>query len=120
MVIAGSINGRISEAQFLGLYVNQTHRLNWAAGFSQDPLYFYGGSDWTTVPNSQGTADSLRIYTTRIRRFGIRDGFMESAYPFSRLNSIEIGLHAVNIREATPGLPPTFDTAGILAENLAS
>src|SRR5207237_9660956 len=67
VVIAGSINGRISEAQSLGLYVNQTHRLNWAAGFSQDPLYFYGGSDWTTVPNSQGTADSLRIYTTRIR-----------------------------------------------------
>ena len=120
MVIAGSINGRISEAQFLGLYVNQTHRLNWAAGFSQDPLYFYGGSDWTTVPNSQGTADSLRIYTTRIRRFVIRDGFMESAYPFSRFNRIEIGLHAVNISEATLGLQTTFDTAGFVGENLVS
>src|SRR3989440_11692373 len=120
MVIAGSINGRISEAQFLGLYVNQTHRLNWAAGFSQDPLYFYGGSDWTTVPNSQGTADSLRIYTTRIRRFVIRDGFMESAYPFSRFNRIEIGLHAVNISEATLGLQTTFDTAGFVGENFVS
>src|SRR2546421_218472 len=120
MVIAGSINGRISEAQFLGLYVNQTHRLNWAAGFSQDPLYFYGGSDWTTVPNSQGTADSLRIYTTPIRRFVIRDGFMESAYPFSRFNRIEIGLHAVNISEATLGLQTTFDTAGFVGENFVS
>src|SRR5207247_2608662 len=87
VVIAGSINGRISEAQFLGLYVNQTHRLNWASGFSQDPLYFYGGSDWTTVPNSQGTADSLRVYTSRIRRFVIRDGIMVSSYPFNRFIS---------------------------------
>ncbi len=108
VVIAGSINGRISEAQFLGLYVNQTHRLNWASGFSQDPLYFYGGSDWTTVPNSQGTADSLRVYTSRIRRFVIRDGFMESSYPFSRFNRIEMGLHAVNISEATLALQTLF------------
>src|SRR6059036_26629 len=108
VVIAGSINGRISEAQFLGLYVNQTHRLNWASGFSQDPLYFYGGSDWTTVPNSQGTADSLRVYTSRIRRFFIRDGFMESSYPFSRFNRIEVGLHAVNISEATLALQTRF------------
>src|SRR5213079_3548999 len=30
VVIAGSVNGRIGEAQFLGVYVNQSRRLNWA------------------------------------------------------------------------------------------
>src|SRR5438105_1480723 len=124
VVLAGSINGRISEAQFLGLYVNQTHRLNWASGFSQDPLYFYGGSDWTTVPNSQGT-DSLRIYSTRIRRFVIRDGFMESSYPFSRFNRIEMGLHAVNISEATLALQTSYSVlqsgqTAFVGENLVS
>src|SRR6266566_2813134 len=122
VVIAGSINGRISEAQFLGLYVNQTHRLNWASGFSQDPLYFYGGSDWTTVRNSQGTADSLRVYSTRIRRFVIRDAFMESSYPFSRFNRIEVGLHAVNISEATLTLRTRFNArdSGFVDERLIS
>src|SRR5438876_186618 len=103
LVLAGSINGRISEAQFLGLYANQSHRLNWAGGFSQDPLYFYGGSDWTRIddPRNPGVGDSLRVFSERIRRFVIRDLFAESSYPFSRFNRIELGVHAVNIAEAT-------------------
>ncbi|HYX82351.1 MAG TPA: BamA/TamA family outer membrane protein [Gemmatimonadales bacterium] len=109
VVLAGSINGRISEAQFLGLYVNQTHRLNWAGGFSQDPLYLYGGSDWTRVPDPQRAGDSLDIFSTRIRRFVVRDLFTESSYPFSRFNRIELGLHAINISEATLALQTSYD-----------
>src|SRR2546422_860152 len=102
VVLAGSINGRISEAQFLGLYVNQSHRLNWASGFSQDPLYFYGGSGQTRIPDPRPQhSDSLVVFLTRIRRFVIRDLFAESSYPFSRFNRIELGVHAVNIAEAT-------------------
>src|SRR5438270_8798090 len=86
MVIAGSINGRISEAQFLGLYVNQTHRMNWAAGFSQDPLYFYGGSDWTRgeAPRRPGAGDRVNVFSTRIRRFVVRAGSPAPAYSLSR------------------------------------
>src|SRR5258705_641538 len=54
VVLAGSINGRISEAQLLGLYANQSRRMNWATGFSQDPLYYYGGSSWRRVANPDG------------------------------------------------------------------
>jgi len=109
LVLAGSINGRIGEAQFLGLYVNQSHRLNWAAGFSQDPLYFYGGSDWTRIEDPHRPGDSLDVFSTRIRRFVVRDLFTESAYPFSRFNRIELGLHAVNIAEATLALQTSYD-----------
>jgi Tol biopolymer transport system component len=112
VVLAGSINGRISEAQFLGLYVNQTHRLNWAAGFSQDPLYFYGGSDRSRVVDPRNPNDSLDILATRIRRFVIRDLYTESSYPFSRFNRVEFGLHAVNISEATLTLQTSYDTSG--------
>jgi Tol biopolymer transport system component len=111
LVLAGSINGRISEAQFLGLYVNQSHRLNWAAGFSQDPLYFYGGSDWTRIEDPRRPGDSLDVFSTRIRRFVIRDLFSESYYPFSRFNRIELGIHAVNIAEATLALQTSYDAA---------
>ena len=109
VVLAGSINGRISEAQFLGLYANQSHRLNWAGGFSQDPLYFYGGSDWTRIEDPRQAGDSLDVFTTRIRRFVVRDLFTESSYPFSRFNRIELGLHAVNISEATLALQTSYD-----------
>src|SRR5207247_1940002 len=120
LVLAGSINGRIGEAQFLGLYVNQTHRLNWAGGFSQDPLYFYGGSDWTRIDDSRnpGVGDSVDVFSTRIRRFVIRDAFAESSYPFSRFNRIELGLHAVNISEATLDLQTLYDASGPFNQRL--
>src|SRR5438270_6798961 len=120
VVLAGSINGRISEAQFLGLYVNQTHRLNWASGFSQDPLYFYGGSDWTRVedPRRPGAGDSVNVFSTRIRRFVVRDAFAESSYPFSRFNRIELGMHAVNIAEANLDLRTFYDANGPFDQQL--
>jgi Tol biopolymer transport system component len=112
VVLAGSLNGRISEAQLLGLYANQTHRLNWEGGFSQDPLYFYGGSDWSRVVDPRNSSDSLDVFSTRIRRFVIRDLFVESSYPFSRFNRIELGLHALNISEATLALQTEYDATG--------
>jgi Tol biopolymer transport system component len=118
VVLAGSINGRISEAQFLGLYVNQSHRLNWAGGFQQDPLYFYGGSDWTRIEDPGSPGDSLDVFSTRIRRFVIRDLFAESSYPFSRFNRIELGVHAVNIAEATLALQTSYDSSGFVDQQL--
>src|SRR5882672_3536572 len=118
VVLAGSINGRISEAQFLGLYVNQSHRLNWAGGFSQDPLYFYGGSDWTRIEDPRRPGDSVDVFSTRIRRFVVRDLFAESSYPFSRFNRIELGVHAVNISEATLELQTLYDAQGPFDQRL--
>ena len=40
LIFAGYVNGRISEAQVLAAYANLSHRINWAAGISQDPYYF--------------------------------------------------------------------------------
>ncbi|PYO97432.1 MAG: hypothetical protein DMD61_12370, partial [Gemmatimonadetes bacterium] len=41
LVFSGAVNGRLSEAQVLAAYINQSHRMNWAIGGSQEPLYFY-------------------------------------------------------------------------------
>src|SRR5882762_90084 len=112
IVLSAAINGRISEAQFLGVYVNQARRLNWATGYSQDPYYFYGGSSWQTGQSCNicpsGKAD---ILTTAIRRFVIRDAFVESYYPFTRFSRAELGLHGVNINSATLELQTAFDSA---------
>jgi len=111
VVLAGAINGRISEAQFLGVYVNQSGRLNWAGGFSQDPMYFYGGSDWTRIENPQVPGDSVDVFTSRTRRFVLRDAFSEAYYPFDRFNRLEIGFHAVNISEATLAFQTLYDAS---------
>src|SRR6059036_2445479 len=82
MVFSGSVNGRLSEAQALAAYINQAHRLNWAFGASQQPLYFY----LPTVgrPDPDPTNPGGVIVTNQIERFVIRDVFAQSFYPFSR------------------------------------
>jgi Tol biopolymer transport system component len=123
VILAGSINGRISESQLLGLYANQSRRMNWATGFSQDPLYYYGGSAWRRVANPDGNAgDSLDVFSTRIRRFVSRSLFATASYPMSRFNRIELGMQAVNVGEATLEMQTKFDaaTGGFVEQSLIS
>jgi Tol biopolymer transport system component len=111
IILSAAVNGRISEAQFLGVYVNQARRFNWAAGFSQEPLYFYDRSSWDRLDSgSPGGSDSADVFTTRIRRFVIRDAFGESYYPFSRFSRFELGVHAVNVSDDTLALETGFDS----------
>src|SRR5947207_2345717 len=93
MVFSGSVNGRLSEAQVLAAYINQAHRLNWAFGGSQDPLYFYQPTLFQSDPSD---ANNI-IVTQQTERFVIRDVFAQSFYPFSRFTRVEIGGHFANI-----------------------
>jgi len=94
MVFSGSVNGRLSEAQVLAAYINQAHRLNWAFGGSQQPLYYY------LPTNVADNGDGTFILTPRIERFVIRDVFAQGFYPFSRFTRVEIGAHFSNISQA--------------------
>jgi dipeptidyl aminopeptidase/acylaminoacyl peptidase len=108
IVLSGAVNGRINEAQFYGVYVNQSRRLAWASGVSQEPIYFYGGSNWQREELST-PGDSADVFVSRIRRFVIREAFGEAAYPMSRFSRVEFGLHLVNINDATLELSSGFD-----------
>src|SRR5213595_2492488 len=72
MVFSGAVNGRLSEAQVLALYINQAHRLNWYLGGSQQPLYYY------LPAGVQQVAPDTFIVTQQIERFVIRDVFAQS------------------------------------------
>lgn len=111
MVFSGAINGRISEAQVLAAYINQTHRINWAVGFTQDPYYFYAPSSVTVTPTS-GTGDSVIDLFTNIERFVIRDGFVQAFYPFNTFDRFELGVHAVAISQATLQIDDQYDQFG--------
>jgi len=101
LVFAAAINGRIAEAQVLGVYVNQAKRLNWAVGAQQAPSYFYGATTLETIDNtaSPPVADSLLKQTFRIRRFIVRDVFAEAFYPFNRFRRVEVGAHFYNVAD---------------------
>src|SRR3989442_1436057 len=98
MVFSGSVNGRLSEAQVLAAYINQAHRLNWAFGGSQQPLYYYLPTN--VAANPDDASGSTFILTPRIERFVIRDVFAQGFYPFSRFTRVEMGAHFSNITQA--------------------
>jgi outer membrane protein assembly factor BamA len=107
---AGSVNGRISEAQVFAAYINQRNRLNWGVGGSQTPYYFYLPSTLDTVDaGAPGGADSAFAYSLRIQRYVVRDVFAESYYPLSRFSRIEAGLHGVSLSVATLTLTDGYD-----------
>src|SRR5207244_3117535 len=98
MIFSGSVNGRLSEAQVLAAYINQAHRLNWAFGGSQQPLYYYLPTQVRANPDDP--SGNTRILTPRIERFVIRDVFAQGFYPFSRFTRVEMGAHFSNITQA--------------------
>ena len=98
MVFSGALNGRLSEAQVLAAYINQSHRMNWAIGGSQQPLYFYLPT--IVEPDTTNPAGNTFILTPRIERFVIRDVFAQSFYPFNRFTRVEFGGHFANIDQA--------------------
>ncbi len=98
LVFSGAVNGRLAEAQVLAAYINQSHRMNWAIGGSQEPLYFYLPT--LVGPDTTNPSGTTQIITPRIERFVIRDVFAQSYYPFSRFTRVELGAHFANIDQA--------------------
>jgi Tol biopolymer transport system component len=95
LVFAGSVNGRISEAQVLAVYANLSKRINWAVGASQDPYYFLEPSQIVADPQ---TGDN--IFITNIRRLVVRSVFGQGYYPLSRFQRLEGSLRFSNVDDA--------------------
>ena len=104
---AGSVNGRLSEAQVYAAYINQRRRVNWGVGGSQTPYYFYIPSTIDVVPIT-GSTDSAVLYNLRLQRYVVRDLFAESYYPVSRFTRIELGVHGVALGVATLTLSDAY------------
>lgn len=114
LLFTGYVNGRIDEAQVLGAYVNLTHRINWAVGLSQDPYFFYDGSEY--VAGSPSPAEDT--YVEEIRRIVLRSAFATGYYPISRFQRVELGMHLTNLEDAVLDYEIPFDpTTGIQTED---
>ena len=98
LAFAASVNGRLAEAQVLAVYLNQTHRINWLVGGSQEPFYFYLPTTIGPDPNPQNPGGTALTY--QVERFVIRDAFALAYYPFSTFTRLEFGGHFANISQA--------------------
>ena len=85
LIFSGFVNGRISEAQVDALYLNQAHRINWAAGFSQAPYYFFEPSE--VILNSPDSTQNTLV--TNLRRLVVRSASIQAFYPLSRFRRVE-------------------------------
>ncbi len=104
LVFAGSVNGRISEAQVLAAYANLSKRVNWAVGLSQDPYYFLEPSQIDFDPQ---TGDN--IFITNIRRLVVRSAFGQAYYPLSRFRRIEASMRFANVDDALLQINEPYD-----------
>ena len=95
LIFGAFVNGRISEAMVQATYINQTNRLNWAVGVSQEPYYFLEPSQILADTNRPGDA----IFVTNLRRIVSRSVQGFGYYPLSRFQRVEIGLEATTITD---------------------
>jgi Tol biopolymer transport system component len=109
VILAGEVNGRIEEAQVLALYANLGHRVNWAAGYEQQPVFFYSGSFLRL--DSAGVGE----LSTALDRYVIHTAFAEASRPFSRFSRLELGVRASNVSRSTLSFVQLFDpTSGLI------
>src|SRR5918998_426202 len=105
LVFAGYVNGRISEAQVLAAYANMSHRINWAAGISQEPYYFYEPSQ-IRVGEPSPTENT---FVTNVRRLVVRSAFGQAYYPISRFQRIEASMRVANVDDAVLSILEPYD-----------
>ncbi|MEP6572107.1 MAG: BamA/TamA family outer membrane protein [Gemmatimonadota bacterium] len=109
LIFSGFVNGRISEAQVDALYLNQAHRINWAAGFSQAPYYFFEPSE--VILNSPDSTQNTLV--TNLRRLVVRSATIQAFYPLSRFRRVEGSFSATNVHDAVQSiLEPYSKTTG--------
>jgi Tol biopolymer transport system component len=107
LVFAGYVNGRISEAQVLAAYANLSHRINWFAGVSQEPYYFYEPSTLRVNEPAAG----LNTFVTNVRRLVVRSAFGQAYYPISRFQRIEGSVRFANVDDAILSILEPYNPA---------
>jgi outer membrane protein assembly factor BamA len=93
MILAGQVNGRLSEAFLLGAYTSLGNRLQYTLGVSQSPYFFVQDYGWT--PFGDGSANFLEEYV--VARYIVREAFAIGMRPSNRFNRMELGVSANNV-----------------------
>ena len=93
MILAGQVNGRLSEAFLLGAYTSLGNRLQYTLGVAQSPYFFIQG--YSLVPFGDGSPNLLETY--QVARYIVREAFAIGMRPSNRFNRFELGVSANNV-----------------------
>ena len=93
MILAGQVNGRLSEAFFLGAYTSLGSRLQYTLGVAQSPYFFIQDYNW--APYGDGSANYIEQF--QVARYIVREGFAIGMRPSNRFNRVELGVSANNV-----------------------
>jgi Tol biopolymer transport system component len=91
LVLAGSINGRLEEAQVFTQYSNFGNRLNYTIGLTQQPIFYFGGGSTQDLGNGQF------IQFQSLDRLIVRQASYAGLYPINRFNRFEVGASFINV-----------------------
>jgi hypothetical protein len=91
LALAGSINGRVEEAQVFAAYTSLARRFQYTAGVQQQPYFFLLAASLTPVSSSQA------IQEQALARYIRRSAFLAGLYPLNRFKRFEYGASFNNI-----------------------
>ena len=94
LVLAGGINGRVSEAQLYAEYMKLGGRRQYSIGLQHSPSFFLTG--FTQEPLSAGQF----LQRQTITRFIQRSGFLTGIHPVNRFTRVEFGMALTNLDRA--------------------
>lgn len=95
IVLAGNINGSLSDAVFYGGYEYLKRRVNYRITLQQVPLYRYRGLQSFTVEANGSPQNALaHVFVRDV----IRQASLAATYPFSQFQRVELGASAVYLK----------------------
>ena len=94
LLLMGSINGRLEEAQVAIDYASFANRTNWRTGFEQYPYFIFSGANNTQVGAGQ------YIQSQSLVRVINRTASAAAMYPINKFNRFEFGAAFVNYDQA--------------------
>jgi hypothetical protein len=94
VIVAGQVNGRLSEAYFLSAFTNLASRFQYTLGVQQVPIFFL--TDFAESDAGTGNPNHV-VQTYRLARYIQREGFAIGMRPSNRFTRWETGISATNI-----------------------
>jgi hypothetical protein len=91
LALAGSINGRVEEAQVFAAYTSLARRFQYTAGVQQQPYFFLLDAALTPVSGTQAIQQQV------LARYIQRSAFLAGLYPLNRFKRFEYGASFNNI-----------------------
>jgi hypothetical protein len=93
VILAGEVNGRLSEAFLLGAYSSLGSRLQYTLGIAQIPTFLT--QDYSLRPFGDGSSNWLESF--EVGRYIMRRAFAIGMRPSNRFNRVELGLSGNNV-----------------------